>query len=282
MKREERTLKERVEFSGIGIHTGEMVKMAFCPAESGQGIQFERVDLPGRPRIKADLAYVVDTTRSTTLGTKECVIHTVEHVLAALSAYGVDNLVIELSNLEPPVGNGGSDLFVEMIEKAGVQGLGTERILHRIKEPIFYSSGDISLVALPHDGFKLSYTLHYPGVKPLEAQFHSVELTTQSFKEEIAPCRTFALWEEISWLIDKGYIRGGSLANAVVVVKDAVLSKGGLHFKNEAARHKILDMVGDFSLTGIPFLGHVISIRSGHTTNFGFAKELKNYFSKGA
>lgn len=282
MKREERTLKERVEFSGIGIHTGEIVKMAFCPAPAGTGIHFERVDLPGRPRIKADLAHVVDTTRSTTLGTKECVIHTVEHVLAALSAYGIDNLIIELSNLEPPVGNGGSELFVEMIEKVGIQFLGQERTIYKIKEPIYYSSGDISLVALPHDGFKLSYTLHYPGVRPLEAQFHSVELTEKSFKEEIAPCRTFALWEEISWLIDKGYIRGGSLANAVVVVKDAVLSKGGLHFKNEAARHKILDMVGDFALTGIPFLGHVISIKSGHTTNYGFAKELKNYFLKGA
>lgn len=271
------TLKKEVSFSGIGLHTGVMVDMTFRRAPPNTGIVFERVDLPTRPQVPAQVEYVVDTSRSTTLGKEGVVVHTVEHVLAAFAAMGVDNAFVQINNLEPPIGNGGSDLFVEMIEKAGLEEQPFPRKTLTIKQPLYYEDKEISLVALPCSGFKISYTLNYPGVKQLETQYHSTLITKETFKQEIAPCRTFALYQEISYLMDAGLIKGGSLSNAVVVCDKAVLSKGGLVFKNEMARHKILDMVGDLFLAGF-LCGHIISIRSGHASNVAFAKIIKNSF----
>lgn len=277
--RKQKTLKSSAEFSGIGIHTGKNVCMRFCPAKEGTGIVFKRLDLPSTPIVPATIEYVRDTNRSTTLGVADVRIHTVEHVLAALRAYGVDNLCIEIDNLEPPVGNGSSDVFVEMIENAGlVEQTATVPVL-KIEKPIFFMDGEIQNIALPCEEFRISYTLSYPSPEILRAQFHSVVVTPENFKNEIASCRTFSLYQEISMLMDHGLIKGGSLDNAVVIKDDAVLSKGGLFFPNEMARHKILDMIGDLSLVGFNFHAHIISIRSGHAANFAFAKNLYNYIT---
>lgn len=277
--RKQRTLKQSVSFDGIGIHTGKNVSMRFCPAKESSGIVFKRVDLPSQPIIPATIEYVCDTARSTTLGVKEVLIHTVEHVLAALKAYEIDNLCIEVDNLEPPVGNGSSDVFVDMIEKAGVVEQAASLPIVKIAKPIYFSDGEVHNVALPADEFRISYTLNYPEPDLLKAQFHSVALTPEKFKNELAPCRTFSLYKEISILMDRGLIKGGSLDNAVVIKEDCVLSKGGLFFPNEMVRHKILDMVGDLSLIGFHFHAHVISLRSGHAANFGFAKNLYRYIT---
>lgn len=272
--RKQRTIQTPVSFSGIGIHTGREVSLRFCPVKEGSGIYFKRIDLPGQPIIPATLEYVQDTARSTNIGVKDVRIHTVEHVLAAVKAYQIDNLCIEISNIEPPVGNGSSDVFIEMIERVGFLEQDTLIPIVKIQQPIYWSEGDIHLVALPYDGFKISYTLSYPGSSFLKAQFHSLDITIENFKKDIAPCRTFSLYKEISALMDRGLIKGGSLDNAVVISDEFILSKGGLFFENEMARHKILDLIGDLSLIGFDFHAHVMAIRSGHAANFAFAKTM--------
>lgn len=274
-----KTLLEVVSYSGVGIHTGHEVTMRFCPAKAGEGIYFKRVDIPGNPIIPATVEYVFDTSRSTNLALGDIRIYTVEHVLAALRAYEIDTLCIELNGIEPPAGNGSSDVFVEMIETAGIKEFSETAPVLRLREPVYLSEADVHIVALPCDEYKISYTLSYPNTKALGSQYHSLTVTKESFKNELSPCRTFALYEEIAYLIDRGLIKGGSLDNAVIVKDDAVFSKGGLFFPNEMVRHKILDMIGDLSLIGINFTGHIISIRSGHATNFHFAKKLYKQLS---
>ena len=277
--RRQKTLACAVDYSGIGIHTGQEVHLRFCPAKEGDGIFFRRVDLPGKPIIPATIEYVFDTSRSTNIGIKDVRIYTVEHVLAALKAYEIDNLCIEISGIEPPAGNGSSDVFVEMIEKAGVIEQSANVNILRLKNPVYWSEGDIHVVGLPADEYRISYTLHYPQSLALQSQYHSLVVNNENFKKQIAPCRTFALYEELSYLIDQGLIKGGSLDNAVVIKDEAILSKGGLYFNDEMVRHKILDLIGDLSLIGIQFFAHIIAIRSGHSSNFGFAKKLYNHIS---
>lgn len=277
--RKQRTLKKSVAFSGIGIHTGQQVSLNFCPAKPGTGVMFKRIDLPGQPLVPATVEYVVDTARSTTIGIKDIRIHTVEHVLAAVKAYNISNLCIEISSIEPPVGNGSSDIFVEMIEEAGVVEQDATVPVVKIQEPVYWSSQDIQLIALPYDGYRISYTLSYPETPFLQGQFHSSDITPEKFKNEISPCRTFSLYKEISALIDAGFIKGGSLDNAVIIQEDAIISKGGLFFPNEMARHKLLDLIGDLSLVGFDFYAHIIAIRSGHPSNFEFAKKILNHIT---
>ncbi len=272
--RKQRTLRNSVAFSGIGIHTGKQVTMQFCPSKAGTGIVFKRTDLPGQPLVPATLEYVRDTSRSTTLGIGNVFIHTVEHVLAAVRAFEIDNLCIEVSNLEPPIGDGNSDTFVGMIEDAGIMELEATVPVVKLNKPIYWTGSDIYIVALPYDGYKISYTLNYPESKVLNAQFHSLVVTTDTFKNEIAPCRTFSRYEEVSALMDRGLIKGGSLDNAVIIKGNAVFSKEGLYFPNEMVRHKILDMIGDLSLVGFNFEAHIISLRSGHASNYEFAKQI--------
>lgn len=272
--RQQRTLKKPVSFSGIGIHTGKEVYIAFHPAKENSGISFCRADLPNHPVIPAKADYVCDTNRSTTIGVKEACIHTVEHVLAAVRAYNIDNLFIEIRGIEPPVGNGSSDVFVDMIEKAEILEQTEKKPIVKIQDPVHWSQGDIYMAALPYDGYRISYTLNYPHSKLLKAQFHSLDVNSQSFKSEIAPCRTFALYQEITYLLDRGLIKGASLDNAVIIHDEVAFSKGGLFFPDEMVRHKILDMIGDLSLVGIDFEAHIIALRAGHASNCAFAKEL--------
>jgi UDP-3-O-[3-hydroxymyristoyl] N-acetylglucosamine deacetylase len=277
--RKQRTIKEAVNYSGIGVHTGTEVHLRFIPAECGTGVVFKRVDLPGKPVIPATIEYVCDTARSTTIGVKDVRVHTVEHLMAAVKAFDIDNLIIEISSIEPPIGNGSSDVFVEAIEKAGIVEQHLTIPIIKLKKPVFISEGDIQVVGIPYDGYRVSYTLNYPNSPVLKAQFHSIEVTKDNFKNEIAPCRTFSLYEEVSMLMDRGLIKGGSLDNAVIIKDDVVFSKNGLFFSNEMARHKILDLIGDLSLIGLHFHAHILSIRSGHATNFSFAKKLYNYLT---
>lgn len=273
-RRKQRTLQCPVTYSGIGIHTGQIVTMRFVPAAVDSGVAFQRVDLPGKPIVPATVAYVCDTARSTSLGLGAVRIHTVEHVLAALRAMEIDNVTIEVSNLEPPIGHGSSDIFIDMIEEAQPIEQQAFTEIRRLKDIVHHSDGDIHLVALPSDTFRISYTLSYPDSPPLHAQYYSFELSADGFRQEIAPCRTFSLYREIAPLIENGLIKGGSLDNAVVIKDDAVISKEGLFFSNEMVRHKILDMIGDLSLIAHAFTAHIIAVRSGHATNFALAKKL--------
>lgn len=277
--RPQRTLKKEVSFSGVGIHTGKEVSIRFCPAQADSGIVFQRVDLPGKPTIPAAIEYVQDTSRSTTIGVGSASVQTVEHVLAALYAYQIDNLCIKLDEGEPPVGDGSAAPFVKLIEAAEIEEQTITKTIHPLKEPLYYSNGQTHLVALPSDEYRISYTLHYPHTAVIRSQYLSLVVDETIFKHEISSCRTFALYEEITALMERGLIRGGSLENAVVIKDDVVFSKEGLRFPDEMVRHKILDLIGDLSLVGFPFQAHVIAVRSGHRANVELGKEFMKHFS---
>lgn len=279
MWRKQRTLKNPVSFSGIGLHKGEEVCMRFVPAKEGAGIYFKRVDCPGNPIIPATIEYVCANARNTTIGVGDVKVHTVEHVLAALRAYNIDNLCIELDSIEPPVGNGSSDVFITMLEEAGICEQEGKVPIVRLRNPVYWSEGEIHLVALPSDHYRISYTLNYPNTRLLKSQYYSSVIDSETFKREISQCRTFSLYEEVAALMDRGLIKGASLDNAVVIKDDTILSKEGLFFPDEMVRHKILDVVGDLSLVGIDFQAHIISIRSGHASNVAFAQKLFNYIT---
>jgi UDP-3-O-[3-hydroxymyristoyl] N-acetylglucosamine deacetylase len=281
MFQSQKTVKKKVSYSGVGIHTGEPVSLSFCPAPAHHGIVFRRVDLDPVQEIRADLEFVIDTARNTTLGSQGVKIHTVEHVLAAISAFGIDNLLIEITNIEPPVGDGSALVFTDLLEKAGVLELKETKEILSLKEVVFHSEGQATLVAIPSDSYKISYTLSYPESKLLGCQFYSSVITKELFQKEIAPCRTFSLYEEVSLLMEAGLIKGGSLDNAVVIKGDQVLNSLGLRFDNEMVRHKVLDVIGDMSLVGNSFNAHIIAIKSGHASNFAFAKKIKKVLEQG-
>lgn len=275
IRRKQQTIAKPVTYQGIGLHSGETVSIKFSPAEENQGVVFRRVDHPGQPRIPATIEYVCDNTaRNTTIGVGSSRLSTVEHVLAAVRGCEIDNVLIDVDGGEPPAGYGSSDVFVKMIEDAGIQLQTPDVVSLTLKRPVYYSEGAIHLVALPSERYRVSYTLCYPNHPILSAQYHTLYVDPQSFKSEIASCRSFGLYEEIGPLLDKGLIKGCSLANSVVVKHDAIFSKDGLFFPDEMVRHKILDLIGDLSLVGLPFNAHIIAVRSGHASHCRFAQLL--------
>lgn len=277
LSKNQKTLAGPVSMTGMGLFTGQKVEIVLKPAEPGFGICFQRVDLPNKPLLPAQVQYVRGTPRCTILGTNGTTVQTVEHLLAAVKAFEIDNLLIEISGPEVPIGDGSGMPFVELIDEAGIQYQKKSKTFYHLSAPIFWSQGDVHLVALPSDDFKVSYTLNYPNSEILRSQFHTLVITEDNVKEQIAPCRTFSLYEETVTLIEQGLIKGGSLENAVIIKGDAILNPEGLRFPDEMARHKILDLLGDLSLVGFSFFAHIIAIRSGHFSNTSFAKELRNH-----
>lgn len=275
--KKQRTINHTVSLKGIAVFTGEKVSLRISPSEIDSGIVFQRTDLPHQPRLSAKLENVQGTPRCTILGKDGVSVHTVEHILAALQAYGIDNLLIEIDGPEVPIFDGSSLAFVEAIEKAGLCEQEGWKNRFQLSAPLFWSQGDIHLIALPSNEYRISYTLHYPQSKILRSQFYSVPVNEETFKKEIAPCRTFSLYEEIVPLIEKGIIKGGSLENGVIIKGDEIVNAEGVRFQDEMVRHKILDMIGDLSLIEHAFTAHIIAIRSGHTSNNAFAKELLNH-----
>lgn len=268
-----------MSFSGIGLHTGEEVILSFCPAPENSGISFQRLDLPGKPVIPANVLNVQATARATTIGVGEACVHTVEHVLSAARAMQIDNLLVQLTAAEPPIADGSSEIFIRLLDSAEVVDQVEKKTVFDLQNPIAYSNGETHLVAVPYDGFRISYTLHYPDCPAMGTQYHSIEMSTKSFVDEIMSCRTFSLYEEITFLLDRGLIKGASLDNGVVVKGDVVLSKDGLKFPNEMARHKILDLLGDLALVGVPFRAHVMAVRSGHASNVVLAKKIHEHLA---
>jgi UDP-3-O-[3-hydroxymyristoyl] N-acetylglucosamine deacetylase len=276
MPRAQRTLKKEVSFSGIGLHSGKEVTCHFLPAKEDTGIVFQRIDLPGKPLIAATIENVCETTRSTTIGKGKVIVQTVEHLLAALYACNVDNVCIQITAGEVPISDGSSIEFVKLIEEAEVVEQQSFINVKKINAPVVFSKGETHLVAIPSDEFSISCTLHYPKSPLISSQYFSLKITEESFKQELAPCRTFALYDEIALLKEKGLIQGGSLENGIVIKGAEILCKGGLRFSDEPVRHKILDLVGDIALVGFHFNAHIIAIRSGHAANVGLGKEIVN------
>lgn len=270
----QKTIQNEAFTSGVGLFTGEKVSLKICPALPNSGIVFKRVDLPGKPEIPALLSYVRPAPRCTRLATETVSILMVEHLLSALYAYGIDNARIEIEGPELPAGDGSAQIFIDMIEKTGFEIQQIAREFVRITQPIYWSEGDVHLIALPAQEFRLSYTMHYPHSPLLRSQYYSLTVQPLRYKAEIAPCRTFSLYEEIVPFIEKGIIKGGGLENALVIQGGRILNPEGARFEDEMVRHKILDLIGDLALIGTPLLAHVIAVRSGHSSNVAFAKTL--------
>ena len=298
------TLSASVSISGTGLHTGVLVDMTLKPANPGYGIQFQRIDLPNKPVIKADCDLVTDTSRGTTLQVGDAKISTVEHILAALVGLGVDNVLIELNGPEIPIMDGSSAPFIEMIEKTGVLEQDAAKAWYSIDENIFhYDEGKrVEMVALPSLDYQITTLIDFNS--PVLGTQHAALKTIKDFKSEISPCRTFCFLHELEALIEHDLIKGGDINNAIVVVDKAVtdeemgrlakvfkrekievksegyLNNLELRFPNEPARHKLLDVIGDLALIGYPIKARIIANRPGHSSNVEFAKKIKQYIKK--
>jgi len=268
----QQTLNRPASYSGIGLHSGNRVNMTILPAPANSGVRFRRVDLEGRPEIEARVENVAETNRSTTLAKGNVKIHTVEHVLAALAGYGVDNAVIELDANEPPIGDGSSREFCTIIQEAGLAPQVEKREPYSPREPIELESGETMMTLFPDDVFKITCTS--ADKQGRFTQFYSTEITPKTWEKELSHARTFCFFEEIEYLIKNGLIKGGSLENAVIIRDDAVLTTEPLRYAEEFVRHKMLDIVGDLSLLGRPLRGHLIAVKPSHAANCEFAKQL--------
>src|SRR5437667_4523531 len=267
------TLSKAAGFSGMSLHTGEKVSLKLHPAPANHGIKFKRKDLPDEPTIDAKIDNLKMVERATTIGEGSMRVHTVEHVLAALSAMGVDNAVVEMDANEPPIGDGSAHAYVDVIKRAGIAPQDAPRKFFDVREPMHMESKTGALlVLLPDDTFRISCTQAGPNNR--FAQFLSTEITPAIFEREIAPARTFVYYEDVQPLMEKNLIKGGSLENAIVVRGEAVLSKEPLRFADEFVRHKILDIIGDLALVGRPIRGHVVAVKPGHATNAELVRAL--------
>lgn len=293
------TIKNEISLTGVGLHTGKDVKMTFKPAPVNNGYTFVRLDLEGHPVIEADASYVVNTQRGTNLEKLGVKIQTSEHVLAALVGCDIDNLIIELDASEPPIMDGSSKYFVEAIEKAGIVQQEAERVYYVVKEVISYTDETTGseIIVMPADDYQVTAMVDF-GTKVLGTQNATLKNISE-FKEEIANSRTFSFLHELETLLDNGLIKGGDLNNAIVYVdkeisektmenlktafgKDnisvkpnGILDNLTLHYPNEAARHKLLDVIGDLALIGTRIKGKVIANKPGHFVNTQFAKKMQ-------
>lgn len=298
------TIKEAVTVAGVGLHTGAEVSMSFLPAPPNFGIRFKRTDLPGEPEIPALVDYVVDISRGTTLEYHEARVATVEHVLAALVGLQIDNVLIELNAMETPIMDGSAKVFVEVLSGVGVEVQNEERKYFKIPQNLTYSNEEknVEMTLLPDDGYKVTVMIDYNS-KVLGQQHASLE-RIEDFKEEFATSRTFCFLHELEMLLDNNLIRGGDLNNAIVVVdrkvepdelkrlaqvfqkeniqvkEEGILNNVELRYHNEPARHKLLDVVGDLALVGMPIKGKIIASRPGHATNVEFAKLIREEYKK--
>lgn len=268
----QRTLASSASLTGSALHTGENVTLTILPAPVGHGFKFQRTDLPDEPVVDAAAGYVKTVERATTLVQGMVKIHTVEHVLSALTGMGVDNALIQMDANEPPIGDGSASEYIALIKNAGIVEQDAPRRYLEIREPITVESNGSILVILPDSKFRISCT--QVGPEGRFTQFRSTEITPEIYEKEIASARTFVFYEDVKPLMDKGLIKGGSLENAIVARGDSVLSKEPLRFTDEFVRHKILDIVGDLALCGRFIRGHVVAVKPGHGINTEMAKLL--------
>jgi len=270
------TVENPLKIEGKGLFSGKQIEMTLLPAPAGHGIVFQRTDLPGKPLLPARLENVKATPRCTILGNDKAEVQTVEHFLSAMHALGIDNLLVQISGPEVPIGDGSALPFIELVRGAKRKALDECKKVIEVHSPVHFAKNDVTLIALPSEEFRISYTLHFPQSTCIGTQFYSFSLSEEKFVQEIAPSRTFCLYEEIAPLLEKGVIRGGGLESAVVIKDNRVANPEGLRFKgDENVRHKILDLIGDLCLLGNPLLAHIIAIRSGHAANIEFARCLQ-------
>lgn len=292
--------------TGVGLHTGNNCTMTFKPAEPNSGICFVRADLPGKPSVIADIDHVVDISRGTTLQDGEARVFTVEHVLATFAGLQIDNMIVELDNNEPPVGDGSAKPYVDKILEAGIENQDADKAYLEIDTPMAYSEPErkVDLVVAPSDDVRITFMIDYKS-PALGTQYTTLVDLEKEFVEEFAPARTFCFLSEVEHLKRAGLIKGGGLHNAIVIYdsdlgqvevdrirkvldlnekafvgKTGIINDIPLRFYNEPVRHKALDLLGDLFLIGAPFKGHVLAARSGHKANVALARKMRELYKK--
>ena len=304
MQPKQHTIKKSVTLSGVGLHTGVEANMTFVPASIGHGIKYQRIDLEGQPIIDADVDNVVDVSRGTSIEQSGARINTVEHTLAALVGLEIDNVLIQLDGPEPPIMDGSSIQFVDKLNEAGREEQNALREFLVVDESVFYREPDreVEMAALPLDDFRVTVMVDYNS--PVLGSQHASLNDISQFEHEIASSRTFCFLHELEMLYKNKLIQGGDLNNAIVVVDrvvsedelddlaklfnkpkvevqtEGILNNIELHHKNEPARHKLLDVIGDLALVGRPIKAQILAARPGHAANVAFAKKLKKSMLK--
>jgi len=299
MNTKQHTIKKSVKISGVGLHTGEDTNIVFVPAKPNHGIKFQRTDLEGQPIVDADADNVIDISRGTTIESNGARVATIEHTLAALVGLEIDNVLIQVDGPEIPIMDGSSKMFVDALMKVGFEEQNALRNFFEVREPIFYrdSTRDVEIAALPLDDYRVTVMIDYNS--PVLGSQHASITDIKQFPKEIAGCRTFCFLHELEELHKNNLIRGGDLNNAIVVVdrvvedheldslaklfnkprvevkKEGILNNIELRYKNEPARHKLLDVMGDIALAGRPIKAQILAARPGHAANVAFAKKLK-------
>jgi len=268
----QRTLAREVSIKGNALHTGDAVTLTMKPAPADHGIVFKRVDLRGAPELRPRIDKVTDLVRATTIQSGHAKIHTVEHVLSALHGCGIDNVVIEMDASEPPIMDGSARPFVNLILEGEPVEQDREREYFVLDVPVSVTRGNSSIIALPCDRLKISCTS--ADDRGIHTQHLSLAIDPEVYRSQIAAARTFTIYEDIGELIKLGKIRGGSLDCAVVIKGDSIISKEPLRFKDEFVRHKILDIIGDVMLLGLPLQAHIVATRPGHAINAELTKAL--------
>ncbi|MCL4103857.1 UNVERIFIED_CONTAM: hypothetical protein GTU68_029174 [Idotea baltica] len=276
MYEKQHTIQKPVSVTGVGLHTGAEVTLTFNPAPENHGFVFRRVDLEGSPTVDADVDNVVDVTRGTTIQDGKAKVHTVEHTLAALVGLQIDNCLIDIDGPEPPVMDGSSSHFLKALSSAGFVEQNADREFFIVDQPIHYYENErqVDLAALPLDDFRVTVMIDYNS--PVLGSQHATMINIDYFEKEFGDSRTFCFLHELEQLVEAGLIKGGDLNNAIVVAKEGILNNIELRYRNEPARHKLLDLIGDLALIGAPIKAQILAARPGHKANVEFAKKIKS------
>ncbi len=269
----QQTLQKAISCSGIGVHSGKKTTITIKPAPENFGIRFKRIDLPGTPDIPALFKMVVDTSLATVLGSHGAIVSTIEHLMATFAGLSIDNALVELNGYEMPIMDGSARDFTCMMERAGIKKQNKNRWFFVATRPITIQDNDKYVTVIPDSSLKITCTIAFDN--PLiGAQSLCFNLSSNNFKKEISHARTFGFVKDFHYLKMFNLGRGGSLDNAVVIDEDRILNPGGLRYPDEFVRHKLLDSLGDFSLLGMPILGHIKTHKSGHELNHAFIKKF--------
>ncbi|MHB9139171.1 MAG: UDP-3-O-acyl-N-acetylglucosamine deacetylase [Victivallaceae bacterium] len=269
----QRTLKDMAFLSGIALHTGARATLRILPADAGHGITFRRVDLPGRPEVKALATNVVDVRRGTTIASGGAIVYTVEHIMSALHVCTIDNAVVEMDGQEPPIADGSALPYLEMVIKAGSVEQDAPAQYWTAKQIIFLDEGETKMIVAPCDTLKISCLASFKGC-PIDPQYYSLQIDQESYAAQIAPARTFVQFRDLEQLLAMGLVKGGSLDNAAILHDGAIICKESLRFRDEIVRHKILDIVGDIYLCGRRVKANIVAIKPGHPVNVKLALEM--------
>ncbi|MBR7104897.1 MAG: UDP-3-O-[Lentisphaeria bacterium] len=270
----QQTLAKKVRLSGIALHTGIRATLNLLPADENTGIIFRRIDVEGKPEVRAVASNVVDVQRGTTIASGKAVVYTVEHIMSALHSQGIDNCIVEMDGQEPPICDGSSLPFLELVKSAGTVVQSADARIYTPPVPLSVVNGHTQIMMFPdEEKLSISCITSFKGC-PVDPQFYEYVLDKDTYGAEVAPGRTFVDYKDLKMLLAMGLVKGGSLDAAAIIHNGAIICKDALRFPNEIVRHKILDLIGDLYLAGVRVRGRIIAVRPGHPTNVKLAGEI--------